>query len=161
MRPNLDSLTEEISHFLEAEHFVIFRSLSRADENPAMVYWDTDRHPDFKLFLECALKVGVRLVHFHTREFTPAHREEALDQLEDVDLAPNEKRLIERRIQELAIYEGLTCAIELSFDFEGRIYIFEMQTEWYEEWHDILDEIDGSLPDDDPSAYGGGYYSNN
>lgn len=160
MRPNLDSLTEEISHYLEAEHFVVFRSLSRAGEGPAMVYWDTDRHSDFKLFLDCALKVGVRLVHFHSREFTLAHREEALEQLEDSDLPRDEKRVLERRIEELAIYEGFTCAIELSFDFESRIYLFEMQTDWYEEWHDILDEIEGALPDDEAGSYGG-YFSNN
>lgn len=161
MRPNLDSLTEEIQHYLEAEHFVVFRCLSRAAEGQSFVYWDTDRHADFKAFLDCALKAGVRLIHFHTREFTLAHREEALEHLEEADLTREEKRSLERRIEELAIYEGFTCAIELSFDFEGRIYLFEMQTEWYEEWHDILDELEEALPDeDDPTAYGG-YYSNN
>jgi hypothetical protein len=125
-----------------------------------LIYWDTDRHSDFKLFLECALKIGVRLIHFHTREFTLAHREEALEQLEDADLPRDEKRTLERRIEDLAIYEGFTCAIELSFDFEGRVYLFEMQTDWYEEWHDILDELEGSLPDEDAGSFGG-YYSSN
>lgn len=160
MRPNLDSLTEEITQFLEAEHFVVFRSLSRAADGHQLIYWDTDRHSDFKLFLECALKIGVRLIHFHTREFTLAHREEALEQLEEADLPRDEKRTLERRIEDLAIYEGFTCAIELSFDFEGRVYLFEMQTDWYEEWHDILDELEGSLPDEDAGSFGG-YYSSN
>lgn len=162
MRPNLDSLTEEIQTYLETEHFIVFRSLSRAAEEHVLVYWDTDRHPEFKAFLDCALQLGVRLIHFHTREFSTAHREEALEHLDDAELPRDEKRDLQRRIEELAIYEGFTCAIELSFDFEGRVYIFEMQTEWYEEWHDILDELEGAASDDADDAAGyGGYYSNN
>jgi hypothetical protein len=161
MRPNLDSLTEEIERHLEAEHFIVFRSLSRAMDDRSMVYWDTSRHTDYKPFLDCALQLGVRLIHFHTREFTASHREEALQQLEEADLPRDEKRSLERRIQELALYEGFTCAIELSFDVEGKTYLFELQTEWYEEWHDILDEIEEALPEDEgPESYGG-YYSNN
>jgi len=163
MRPNLDSLTEEITQYLEAEHFVIFRGLSRVTETQNFVYWDTDRFPEFKAFLDCALKLGTRLVHFHTREFTLAHREEALDQLEQADLPREDARDLKRRIEELAIYEGFTCAVELTFDYEGRVYVFEIETEWYEEWHDILDELEDALPeeDDDPSGLGGGYYSSN
>jgi hypothetical protein len=161
MRPNLDSLNEEIERHLEAEHFIVFRSLSRATDDRSMVFWDTGRNPDYRRFLECALQLGVRLIHFHTREFTSNHREEALQQLEDADLPREEKRSLERRIEELAVYEGFTCAIELSFDVEGKTYLFELQTEWYEEWHDILDEIEDALPEEErPESYGG-YYSNN
>ena len=163
MRPNLDSLTEEIQQYLAAEQFIVFRGLSRASDGQSFVYWDTDRHPDYKAFLDCAQQLGLRLVHFHTREFSQAHREEAPDQLEEADLPRDDKRALARRIEELAIYEGFTCAVELSFDYEGRVYLFEMQTEWYEEWHDILDEIEAALPDGMDSGYsgGGGYYSNN
>jgi hypothetical protein len=161
MRPNLDSLTEEIQRYLEAEHFVIFRGLSRAMDERNMVYWDASRYPDYKPFLDCALQLGVRLIHFHTREFTASHREEALEQLEEADLPREEKRSLEMRIQELALYEGFTCAIELSFDVDAKTYLFELQTDWYEDWHDILDEIEEALPDNEgPDSYGG-YYSNN
>lgn len=74
----------------------------------------------------------------------------------------DDKRDLERRIRELSIYEGFICAIELSFDFEGRIYLFELQTEWYEEWHDILDQLEDAGPDGPEEAGGyGGFYSNN
>ncbi|MCL4843112.1 MAG: hypothetical protein KJZ79_14790 [Bryobacteraceae bacterium] len=167
MRPNLDSLTEEIQQYLAAEQYIVFRGLSRAADGQAFVYWDTDRHPDYKAFLDCAQQLGLRLIHFHTREFSQEHREEALDQLEDADLPREKKRTLSRRIEELAIYEGFTCAVELSFDYEGRVYLFEIQTEWYEEWHDILDEVDAAMPDEfGPGGFGGGsgggnYYSNN
>jgi hypothetical protein len=162
MRPNLDSLSEEIAQYLEAEHFIVFRSLSRTAEEDQFIYWDARRHPDYKQFLDCALQLGVRLIHFNAREFSAFHREDALEQLEEVELSREEKREMARRIEELRIYEGLTCAVELSFDFEGRIYLFELQTEWYEEWHEILDEIEAALPGGggEGGSYGG-YYSNN
>ncbi len=161
MRPNLDSLHEEIMSYLESEHFVVFRCLSRGNEDGDFVYWDSDRSPDYKPFLECALKLGIRLIHFHARDFRAHHREEALELLEQTSLARDEKRSLERRIEELAIYEGFTCAIEMSFDVEDRVYLFEVQTDWYEEWHDILDEIEESGPGGGDAAGYGGFYSNN
>jgi len=161
MKSNLDTIAEEIQQYLAAEHFVVFRGLSRAEDEAPMIFWDTERQPDYKAFLDVAMQLGLRLVHFHTREFSQQHREEALDQLEECELSREEKRSMERRIKELAIYEGLTCAIELSFDFEGRIYFFELRTEWYDEWNDILDELEDNVPGGDGEEPFGGYYSNN
>lgn len=161
MRPNLDSLHEEILHYLESEHFVVFHCLSRGHEEREFILWDAQRNPDYKAFLDCALKLGIRLIHFHARDFRSHHREEALELLEQSDLPREEKRTLERRIEELAIYEGFTCAIEMSFDFENRVYLFEVQTEWYEEWHEILDELEESSPEGGGEGGYGGFYSNN
>lgn len=161
MQSNLDTLAEEIQQYLASEHFIIFRGMSRSEDDAPMIYWDADRQPDYKAYLDCALQLGVRLVHFHTREFSQQHREEALDQLEECELGREEKRALERRINELAIYEGLTCAIEISFDFENRVYFFELRTEWYDEWNDVLDELEDADPSEGGQEPFGGYYSNN
>lgn len=162
MHSNLDSVAEEIQQYLETEHFIVFRAMSRAMDEGNYVYWDVNKQPDFRRFLECALQLGVRLVHFHSREFRQQHREDALEILEETDLTREEKRDLQRRIKELAIYEGFTCTIELTFDFEGRVYVFELQTDWFEEWQDILDELQVSGPEmgEDEGGYGG-FYSNN
>lgn len=162
MQPNLDSLTEEIQQYLESEHFVVFRSQARVLDEAATIYWDTARETDYRRFLECALHLGIRLINFHARIFRAHHREEALEILEDCDLSREEKRETSRRIADLAIYEGFTCAIELSFDYDRRVYMFEVQTDWYEEWQDILDELEASGPEA-PNEEGGfgGFYSNN
>jgi hypothetical protein len=162
MRPNLDSLTEEIQQFLEAEHFIIFRSRSRVPDEARLVEWDSEKHSDFRQFVDCALKLGVRLINFHTREFNAGYREDAIEQLEECELPREEKRELSRRIEELALYEGFLCAIELSFDYDGRVYVFDLETEWYEEWHEIMDEIEDAMPDDEDGS-GGPYnlYSNN
>jgi hypothetical protein len=162
LRPNLNSLTEEIQHYLEAEHFVVFRCLTRAGDEAPIIYWDVERNPDFKPFLDCALQLGIRLVHLHIRDFSSVHREEALEQLSESELDRNRQRDIKRRIEELSIYEGLTCAVEMSFDFEGRLYIYQVHTEWYDEWQELLDELEDFMPplDEGPDSYGG-YFSNN
>ncbi len=162
MTPNLDSLSEEIQQYLESEHFILFRSRTRLLDEGAYIYWDTHKQPDYHRFLDCALQLGVRLVHFHSREFRHEHREEALELLEEVELTREEKRDLQRRIKELAIYEGFLCAIEMTFDFEGRIYVFELETEWFDEWRDILDSLEASdvEPAEGEGGYGG-FYSNN
>ena len=163
LRPNLNSIAEEVRSYLETEHFVVFHCLTRAGDEIPIVYWDTERHPEFKPFLDSALQLGIRLIHIHIREFSSMHREEALEALSESELDRSEQRDLKRRIDELSIYEGLTCAIEMSFDFEGRLYMFQLHTEWYEEWQDILDELEDFMPglDDDPDKYGGGYFSKN
>jgi hypothetical protein len=162
MRSNLDSLIEEIQQYLEAEHFVVFRSRSRLPDETRLVEWDTERHPDYRGFLDCAMKLGVRLVNFHVREFTSVHRQDSLEQLEEAELPRERKRELQRRIEELALYEGFLCALELSFDFDNRSYSYDLETEWYAEWHDIMDEVEVSSPEDEDGS-GGGYnlYSNN
>ena len=69
------------------------------------------------------------------------------------------------RLRELRAYDGFTCAIELSFDENGRVFMFELRTDWYEEFSDLLDEIDSAIPhaeDDEPDEGPiGGYFSKN
>jgi len=40
LRPNLNTLHEEVQSYLEAEHFVVFRCLTRAGNDAPVVYWD-------------------------------------------------------------------------------------------------------------------------
>ena len=82
-----------------------------------------------------------------------------------IDLTVEEQRGYERRLREMRAYDGFTCAVELSFEREGVIYMFELRTEWIEEFNAILDDIDVSVsPDDDDEDEGGpmgGYFSKN
>jgi hypothetical protein len=56
----------------------------------------------------------------------------------------------------------MVCAIELSFDLEGRVFLFDLRTDWYQAVTDVLDEIQvltGNIDDDDSSL--GNYFSKN
>jgi hypothetical protein len=60
-------------------------------------------------------------------------------------------------------HEGSVCAIELSFDYEGRVFLFDLRTEWFEEFSDLLDEIQLLVaePNNDDESPIGGYFSRN
>lgn len=163
MEQNLEKLASEIENYLHAESFIVYPCLSRMRQEQQIIFWDHRRAPDFHRFLECAQQMGVRLVHLHERTFDAEQRETALEILEEADFTREERRDMERRIQAMSRHEGKLCAIELSFDFEGRIYMYAVETEWFAEWESILDDLEAAGPeysDEDSESYGG-FYSNN
>lgn len=164
MNQNLDVLKTEIGEHLETRQFAVFHGYSRAMDSTPMVFWDTHRYPDYKQFLDSAEKAGVKLIVIHAREFSTLLVDNALDQLEDGDFLPEDRRTIERRLRDLRAYDGFTCAIELSFDQNSRVFMFELRTEWYDEFSDLLDEIDSAMPhpeDEGDEGPIGGYFSKN
>jgi len=163
MEQNLERLAEDIEKYLHAESFIVFHSMSRLNERREIVFWDHVRQPDVHRFLECAQQVGVRLVHLHERSFDASEKELALEILEDADFTREERREMERRIRAMSKYEGRMCALEVSFDFEGRIYMYAVETDWFAEWESILDELEAAGPEADEEEDGsyGGLYSNN
>jgi hypothetical protein len=166
MSTNLDLLKEEIQEALDADHFTVFHGHSRLLEGIPAVRWDVLRLPDFKPFLRTAKQLDVRLIVYHQQTFTAGHIDEAMEDLQEAELTREERRNLERRLNELRMYEGFTCAIEMSFDFEGRTYLFEMRSEWFDELSDLLDEIDAATPpdfidDEGDESMGGGYFSRN
>ncbi len=163
MSLDLDAVKRDVLEYLRAQDFVVFHGYSRLADVDSFVAWDTDRLPDFHTFVDAAKKAGIRLMVYHFRDFTQTHIDEASDRLEGADFPAEDQRGIERRLRDLRAYVGFTCAVELSFDHDGRVYLFNLRSEWYEDYLDLLEEIDAALPpdedEDDDSM--GGYYSRN
>lgn len=161
---NFDSLKNEIQHYLETNSFTVFHAYSRVVSNLNVIEWDSKTYPDYKLFLQTAQQMDARVIVFHHREFSSAVVDNIAERLEMAELPHEEKRNIERRLDDISAYKGFTCAIELSFDVHGRCYLFELRTPWYEELDDIDDEIDEFLPEDEDEEDDGpigGYFSRN
>jgi hypothetical protein len=164
MMPNLDTLKAEIERYLEEQGFAIFRGFPRMLDSLPLVYWDCDNYPDYKAFLDTAKAADVRLVVYHQHEFSVEQVDSALERLEEIELPRDDHRVMERRLKEMRVYDGFTCALELSFDHQGRIYVFDLRTDWYEELTDILDDIHmlTSEPDqEDDDTPMSGYFSKN
>lgn len=165
--PNLDALKGEIETYLVDQGFAVFRGFPRMLDTLPLVYWDCDRYPDYKAFLGAAKAADVRLVVYHQHEFSADQVDSALESLEDAELPIEDQRAMERRLKDMRVYDGFTCALELSFDFQGRIYVFDLRTEWYEELTDLLDDIHmlNAGTDDDEEEDGdspmSGYFSKN
>ncbi len=161
---NLDSLKEDILKHLEAQGFVIFQGFRRGAEARPTAFWNTRRGPDFREFAATASQAGVRMMVFDHQEFDSGMAEDGLEQLDDCDIPADERRAIERRLRELIPYDGFTCELELSYDLEGRTYVYELRAEWYGDFLGIMDEIESYLPEADDGGDEepmGGYYSRN
>ena len=163
MKQNLDELKAEIEHYLDESGMAVFYGRSRAVDSVPTVYWDCERHPGYKEFIQAGKTAGAKLIVFHQRGFSTEQIEDAVEQLSACDLPHEEYRELERRLAKLRPYDGLICSIELSFDHEGRVFLFDLRTEWYEDFSEILDEIQllSSDIDDDEDPPISGYFSRN
>src|SRR5258708_6923356 len=151
MQPNLDELKTEIPPYLESRGFVVFHGVSRIREDGGVVYWDAVRRPEYKEFLDCAAKLGIKLLVMHVREFEKENLSDVQSELEDSMLPHSERRDLERRLKALTPYEGFTATIELSFDFEEKVYMFEVRSEFMNELLNIMGEVDSSYyPTEEP-----------
>lgn len=163
MSLNLDTLKSEIRTYLDDNGFVTFQGMSRRLDEMREVEWDVTRYPDYRHFLDVARQLGVKLVVFHHRDFSDETIDTALDSLEDAGMEYDDQRSVEQRLRELRVYDGFTCAIELSFEYADTLYMFDLQTEWYRELNTILEEVEMSsaVEDEDEGNPLGGYYSQN
>jgi hypothetical protein len=161
---NLDTLKREILEYLNASDLAVFHGRPGGLDSQSLVLWDTERHPDYQMFLDVARKSDCHVIIFATREFQPADIDDLLAQLDEIELSREEQREYETRLRDMRIYEGVTCSLELAFDYHSRLYVYEMQPDWYDEFLSAEDEIvsrmadDEGMDDDEPL---GGYYSKN
>ena len=164
MKTDLNALKTEVLEYMEANSLIVFHGYSRLNDEPAVVHWDSTRKPDYRDFLTVAKRLKTELIVFHHGEFTRLAVEDALARLEDSSMPHEESRDFQRRLEQLGMYEGFTCSVELSFDHGGRIYIYAVNADWYEEFLDILDTIDTAFmseEDGDEEGPMGGYFSRN
>ena len=164
MDVNLDTLKREILEYLEAAGFAVFRSSPGGLEGLPMVLWDVEHHPDYQSFLGVAQQAGVKLVLFGAAEFEVSDLDELQEQLDDCDLTRDERREYESRLRDLRAFEGVTCSIEIAFDYHSRLYVYEVQPDWYEEFLTLEEEITSRFSDETDLDTGdsmGGYFSKN
>lgn len=165
---NLDSLKEEILRYLGASHFVVFRGTPGALDDLAAITWDSESFPDYRMFLDAAQRCGAKVIVL----IAPAFNEEDLEDIEaEIALSGMERdqaRDIEKRLKRFRTYKGRTCILQMAFNYESQLYVYELQPDWYNEFLELTDEIDIMLPhdhDDDEEAGEddslGGFYSKN
>jgi len=85
------------------------------------------------------------------------------EQMQECELSREERRDYESRLRALAKYEGRTCTLEMAFTVENRMYVFDVQPDWYDEFIELEDEILAHLAEEDglDDDTLGGYYSKN
>jgi hypothetical protein len=162
---NLDTLKREILEYLDTAGFAVFHSSPGGLEGLPIVLWDTERYPDYQMFLDVSQKTGAHLILFASRELDSADVDDLLEQLDECELTRDERREYESRIRELRTNEGVTCSLELAFDYNSRLYVYQVQPDWYDDFLNLEDEISARAADsseDLDSGDGlGGYFSKN
>jgi hypothetical protein len=163
---NLEALKSEILQYLESSEFAIFRSHAGGLEGLPVITWDTERCPDYRMFLDVARKSGEKLILFASRELAQEELDEVLEELVDSEFSRDERRDIEIRLANAQRHIGATCSLELAFDHNSHLYVYEARPDWYEDFLDASEEISSVIPfEDDNQGSGneglGGFYSNN
>ncbi|MGD1070233.1 MAG: hypothetical protein ABSB15_08840, partial [Bryobacteraceae bacterium] len=163
---NLETLKGEMLDYLAASEFAVFHSHVGGLDHTNVIAWDTERFPDYRMFLDTARKVGQKLILFASRELDDEEVEEALEELEELELPRDEQREFDKRIREAGRHAGATCALEMAFDYNSHLYVYEARPDWYEEFLEACDELTAMLPaGEDLADEGhdglGGFYSNN
>ena len=163
---DLDTLKQEILAFLDASSFAVFRSYPGGLEGMPLICWDCERFPDYRMFLEAAAKLHVQLILVATREFEQSEIDEEVEELDASEMPREERRTFDTRLVKYKKYTGQTCSLELAFDHNSRMYVYEVHPDWYDEFVELSEEIAesvelGDAGDDEEEGGMGGFYSNN
>ncbi len=163
---DLDTLKQEILSFLDASNFAVFRSYPGGLEGMSLICWDCERFPDYRMFLEAAEKLHVQLILVATREFEQSEIDEEVEELDSSDIQRDERRAFDTKLAKYKKYTSQTCSLELAFDHNARMYVYEIHPDWYDEFVELSEEIAeavdmGDSGDDEEEGGMGGFYSNN
>ena len=168
MQPDLDKLKTQLPAEIESRGFVVFHGQSRAELDSGVVFWDTAQQPNYSAFLDSAQKLNIKVLVLNTRALEKAALDDVQEELDAFELPREERRELERRLKALRPYCGFTGTIELSFDYTGIVYIFELRSEFMNELLAIMSELDnglyppaGGFGDEEPDPGPGGFFSRN
>ena len=163
MALDLETLRLELQASLEELGIAVFHGYARMADTLGHVYWDTDTRPDFREFLQVGRRAGAKLFVFHHQSLLQTELDEASEYLDDAELTREERRQYENRIRDLQAYEGFTCSLEVSFEIDGRVYMYEVSTEWYQALSELLAELEAASSEAEDEGEGpiGGYFSKN
>ncbi len=111
------------------------------------------------------------MILYYDQDLSEETIADAEDALELAVLEPEEYREYARQIGELRSYIGFTSRLGVGFASEGMFYWFDLESPWYEELVDMLEDlhlsgfpregIGGADEDEDEDPPIGNFYSNN
>ena len=162
----LDALKREILDYLETGGFAVFHGNAGGLEGLPLVLWDVEHHSDYREFLDAARKSGSTLIIVASRKFESSDLDELLEQMENCEFTREEQRDFERRLKDMYVFDGVACSLELAFDLNSRFYVFEVHSEWYDDFVSIEDDVVSRLTEGEEEEEAGddslgGYFSRN
>ena len=164
MQDTLEKMQLEIEAYLHANRFIVFRGQARNVDDTRLVYWNVDDYPNYLDFLKTAEETGVRLLVLHAERFDDGVVDDLEVALDALALPREERRPIEKRIEALNPYIGMTSEIEMSFAFDNQIYVYSIAADWHADYEDLYEELmlmppEFEEPEEDEPI--GGFFSKN
>ena len=143
---DLHSLKDDMTAFIEGHGMRRFPGYI-ADEMPTVV-WRHDDNPDaWKDFVELAKASGAQFLTMDHEVLEKDELEFLIDRLKDGTYSDD---LDDARW--LRSYIGKTGFLQLGFAYQGTLFIYEVSTEWYDRYQQVLETAEalgGLLIEDD------------
>lgn len=165
MKLELNDLKTRIETAIAAKNLLLFRSYDRDLEH--VIRWNTRAYPEPEGFVEAAANLGVKVICFHDLRFEAEILSSAIEEMRESGVSRPTLREFERDLRRFREFEGFLCSLEISFDSSGQTYMYQVQTDWYQEYleklesvDDLLDGFDDGDPGEGPDPMGG-YFSKN
>lgn len=164
MKLELNDLKARIEAAVTAKNLLLFRSYDREKERP--VRWNTRGYPDPEGFVDVAATLGAKVICMHDQRFDSTILANAVEEMRETGVSRQVLRDFERDLRRFREFEDFLCSLEVSFDADGTTYVYQLQTDWYQEYLEKLESVDDFLdgfdedPDDGPDPMGG-YFSKN
>ena len=159
---NLETLKSEILDYLSIRLRRVSKPFRRA-RGPASHQLGHRALPDYRMFLEVATKPARSSSSsppansMKTRSKRPSRNSKTADLTATNNAIGTAHRARRSHI-------GSACSLEIAFDYNSHLYVYEARPDWYEDFLEACDEIT-LLPVTDDRELGadglGGFYSNN
>lgn len=151
MKGDLQKIKERLLSAVEKEGIEVFFG-SYPSEGVREIRWNSELEPDSSKFVGLAKLLGARVIYINWVVFSTDDLEEAMidvEQLVDKEdaEAANEHN---KRVTEFEQYVSAVASVRAGFFDSDVFHIYEVEAEWFEDFADVLGEIENEEdPDDD------------
>jgi hypothetical protein len=112
--------------------------------------------------VDVAKESGARLLIFSSSTLDEDDLDAARERLEDASMDREERDGFLERITVLRRHEGQAAWVRIAYEHEGRWFAYERIAPWYDEYRDMMEEMNSYLPDmEEGEEHGPGFYSPN
>jgi len=146
---DLTGMKDDMTAFIEGLGMRRFFGYVECEEIPS-VLWDSGQNPDgWKDFVELAKSTGAPFLTMHSWALDREELERLSEQLADSEYRSDEDLEESRRLKN---YAGKTGFVQLGWAYQGCVFVYEANTEWYERYQRLreLAEDGGGFMFDEP-----------
>jgi hypothetical protein len=126
---------------------------SYPSEGVREIRWNSELEPDPSKFVGLAKSVGVKIIYINWVVFSTDDLEEAM--IDEEELVDQEQTVVadehNKKVSEFTQYVGRIASVRAGFFLSEVFHLYEREAEWYEDFADILGEIENEEDSDDDS----------